>query len=98
MTWNKEIENGVLTVYLYGSPDSESAEQALSEIGKAASGAQQLVLDLKELRYVSSAVLRLILKLSKKMKKKGGVTVSNANESMMDVFRLTGFTDIMRID
>ena len=56
-----------------------------------------LILDLKKLEYLSSAGLRVILKFQKIMKKKGVMEVINVNSFIMEIFDMTGFTEILTI-
>ena len=57
-----------------------------------------LVLDLKELQYISSAGLRVLLSAQKKMQQIGSMTVKNVREEIMDIFEMTGFADILTIE
>ena len=98
MVQKKTTENGVLTAYLSGSLDAVAAPQTEKELKADLKTIRRLVLDMKELRFVSSAGLRMLLKLHKTMRKKDGLIVTNVNESIMQVFALTGFTDILRIE
>ena len=59
---------------------------------------QKLVLDLKDLEYISSAGLRVLLTAQKKMQKVGLVKLKNVREEVMDVFEMTGFADILTIE
>ncbi|MGN0438356.1 MAG: STAS domain-containing protein, partial [Lachnospiraceae bacterium] len=61
-------------------------------------GITELNVDIKELKYVTSAGLRVLLAATKKMKLKGGImTIYNANEDVMEVFEITGFIEILNI-
>jgi anti-sigma B factor antagonist len=98
MNMEKELSGGVLTVRMEGKLDQNTAPQAEKELKAEVKSAKKLVLDLKRLEYLSSAGLRLILKLDKAMKKKDGLTVRNVNSGVMEVFAFTGFTDILQIE
>ena len=98
MNITKKLENGVLTVEMEGRLDTGTAPQAEKELEADVAAAQQLVIDMSALQYVSSAGLRLILKLHKTMKEKGGMVVKNVNESIMEIFDMTGFTSILAIE
>ena len=98
MNITKTTENGVLTVYLEGKLDTGTAPQAEKELEGDVAAASRLVLDMTELKYLSSAGLRLILRFHKTMKEKDGMVVRNVNEGIMDVFEMTGFTDILQIE
>ena len=98
MNIRKEAENGVLTVYLEGKLDTSTAPIAEKEIEADVAAAQKLILDLTEISYISSAGLRLTLKLHKQMAKRNGMTIRNVNESVSEVFEITGFSNILNIE
>lgn len=98
MNIKKTLENGVLTVLLEGKLDTSTAPQAAEEIESEIENAQKLIIDMKDLKYISSAGLRLLLSLHKKMSGKGGMKVTNVNETNMEIFEFTGFTDILDIE
>ncbi len=94
----KQLENGVLTVVLEGKLDTGTSPQAAEEIEAELANAQSIILDMKEVSYISSAGLRLLLSLHKKMAAKDGMKVINVNETNMEIFDFTGFTDILNIE
>lgn len=98
MKITKETENGVMTVFLKGKLDTGTSPQAESEIFADLDSADKLILDMKELAYLSSAGLRLLLKLQKTMKEKDGMTVRNVNSDIEEIFDMTGFTSILDIE
>ena len=57
-----------------------------------------LVLDMKELEYISSAGLRVLLSAQKRMQKQGSMKLRNVREEIMEVFEMTGFADILEIE
>ena len=99
MTITKNMENGVLTLALEGRLDTNTAPELEKEIGAELTGdVKTLILDLKDLEYISSAGLRVLLAAQKKMNIRGNMIVKNANDMIMDVFQVTGFTDILTIE
>ena len=98
MTVTKNFEDQKLTVFIEGKLDTSTAPQASQEIEPEIDGIDTLVLDLKDLKYISSAGLRLLLSLNKKMAAKGGMTVKNVNETNMEIFDMTGFSDILNFE
>ena len=68
------------------------------EIKSSIDGIKELVFDLKDLVYVSSAGLRVLLSAQKTMNKQGTMTIKNANEEVMEIFEVTGFIDILNIE
>lgn len=99
MTITKNMENGVLTLALEGRLDTNTAPELEKEIGAdLTDDVKTLVLDLKDLEYISSAGLRVLLAAQKKMNIRGNMVVKNANDMIMDVFQVTGFTEILTIE
>lgn len=90
------LENKVLTIYLQGELNSYSAEPMGEEIDKivASNEFDHLILDLESLRYISSAGLRIILKLRQTYP---DIEVINASLEVYDVFQMTGFTSMMSV-
>lgn len=97
MNTTKTLENGVLTILLDGKLDTGTTPQVTSEIEADIDNAEQIIIDMKDLKYISSAGLRLLLSLHKKMAAKGGLKVINVNETNMEIFDFTGFSDILDI-
>lgn len=95
-----EIKQNAAEVFaaVSGRLDTTTAPQLENEIGEAADKANKLVLDLAGLEYISSAGLRVLLKLQKKMTPKDGLVVKNVNEVVQEVFEITGFADILTIE
>ena len=98
MTIKKEVNGGSAIFSLGGRLDTSTAPQLDAEIKASFDGTENLVFDLKELEYISSAGLRIILSTAKIMKKQGTMTVRNANEDIMEIFDVTGFSDILNIE
>ncbi|MCQ2551508.1 MAG: STAS domain-containing protein [Clostridia bacterium] len=98
MNIRKETEEKALVIYVEGRLDTTTAPKLDEEIASALNGAENLVLDLQGLEYISSAGLRVILATEKKMAKQGKFVVRNANETIMEVFEITGFADILNIE
>ncbi len=97
MTIEKKLENGTLTLGLTGRLDTVTAPQLEKVIQGEMDGIQKLILDLADLEYISSAGLRVLLTAQKIMSRKDGMEIRNPNELVMEVFEVTGFTDILDI-
>ncbi len=94
-----KLENGEnLTIALVGRLDTATAPQLESELKQSLDGVKNLVLDLGKLEYMSSAGLRLLLSSQKQMSKQGTMKVIHVNEVIMDIFEVTGFSDILTIE
>ena len=98
MKTKRTLDNGVLTVSLSGKLDTVTAPSVADEIEANINDAEKLIIDMKDLSYISSAGLRLLLSLHKKMSQKGGMTVINPNATNMEILEFTGFTDILNIE
>lgn len=98
MTINKTKEDSKLTVQVEGRIDTTTAPQLESEIKDEISGITDLVIDLKEVAYVSSAGLRVLLSAQKVMNRQGNMVIKNVNEEVMEIFEVTGFVDILNIE
>ncbi len=95
-----EIEkNGQETIVkVIGRLDTITAPALDKTINEDIGDAENLVLDLKGMEYISSAGLRVILTAQKKMQKMGSMKVKNVCEEVMEVFEMTGFADILEIE
>ena len=98
MTIEKNAENGKLTLKITGRLDTTTAPDLENEIGDALEGVEELVMDMEGLEYISSAGLRVILKAQKQMNTQGSMKLVNVNDSVLEVFDITGFIDILTIE
>ncbi len=93
------LTNGMeLEVKVSGRLDTTTAPQLETELKENIGNSELLILDFSELEYLSSAGLRVILAAQKIMNKQGKMIVRNVNETIMDIFDVTGFTDILTIE
>ena len=81
------------TIKIFGRIDSNNAKQFEDEL-LAAAGAGDITLDAGELEYISSAGLRVLLKLKKS---RGNVSVINVTPEIYDIFSVTGFDNILDV-
>ena len=94
----KKEQNGTsLTMFLSGRLDTVAAADFEKELQSSLEGVSTLVLDCSELTYVASSGLRALLMAQKRMNKQGTMVVSNVNETIMEIFEVTGFNDILTI-
>lgn len=98
MTINKELNGKTLTLRIVGRLETSTAPELEETIDASLSGVEELILDMGELEYVSSAGLRVILKAQKAMNTQGSMKVTHVNETIMEVFDITGFVDILTIE
>ncbi len=87
-----------LTVAVEGRLDTTTAPELEEALRAAMDGVALLELDLAKLEYISSAGLRVLLSAQKQMNKQGTMTVKNVGEPIMDIFEVTGFSEILTIE
>ena len=97
MTINKTQNGSSLTVAIEGRLDTTTAPQLEAELKASLGGITDLTMDLSTLEYISSAGLRVLLSAQKIMNKQGEMKVAGANETVKEVFEVTGFSDFLNI-
>lgn len=99
MTIEKNLDGSTLTIALFGRLDTSSAPELEKTISGSVEGVLDLVLDFKEIEYISSAGLRTILAAQKMMEKKDGtLVVRKVSETVQEIFDVTGFSSIITIE
>ena len=98
MTIEKTIADTDVTLKIVGRLDTTTAPELEATIDGSVAGVKELVLDCSALEYVSSAGLRVILKAQKMMSAQGEMKLTGVNETIMEVFDITGFADILTIE
>ena len=89
---------GTLTLKLSGRLDTNTATELEAELGASLDGVRELTLDMAQLQYISSAGLRVLLAAQKRMNRQGKMLLTNVGESVMEIFEVTGFADILTIE
>ncbi|MCL1976481.1 MAG: STAS domain-containing protein [Firmicutes bacterium] len=98
MLINKIQENGKLILALDGKLDTNTSSQLQQVLILAFDDVKEIVLDFKNLAYTSSAGLRVLLLGQKTaIAKKASMTLCNVSEEIMEVFDMTGFSDMLTI-
>lgn len=92
-----ELKNNILTIALVARMDSKNAEEVGAELEQITAGCRfsELILDAEPLAYISSAGLRVILKLRRKYP---SLRVVNASSEVYEIFEMTGFTEMINIE
>ena len=93
----KNTNETELTVALTGRLDTTTAPELEKELKASLDGVSELVIDMAALEYISSAGLRVLLSAQKVMNKQGEMKVVHVNETIMEIFEVTGFSDILNI-
>lgn len=98
MTIEKNLNGTELTVAVVGRLDTGTAPDVEEVLKESFEGITKLILDFEGLVYLSSAGLRVILQAQKTMNKQGEMVVRNVNETVTEIFEVTGFYDILNIE
>ncbi len=98
MTIEKNLSGSALTLTLTGRLDTTTAPQLEAELKASLEGVEHLALDFAALDYLSSAGLRVLLAAQKIMNRQGEMVVRNVNETIAEIFDVTGFCDILTIE
>lgn len=98
MKIEKKWTGTTLVLSLFGRLDTNTAPQLEEEIRAGSEEIGELIFDMKELVYISSAGLRVLLGAQKRMNGQGRMRISHVREEVMDVLRITGFIDILTIE
>ena len=93
----KTTEGTTLNLALEGRLDTTTAPQLEEELKGTMDGITELNMDFEKLEYLSSAGLRVILAAQKTMNKQGKMVIRHVNETIREVFEVTGFIDILTI-
>ena len=98
MIIKKKTNNNAVTLILSGRLDTQTAPALEDELVSVLPGVKELTFDMTSLEYVTSAGLRVILKAQKVMNTQGSMKLIGVNDSVMEVFDITGFLDILTIE
>lgn len=98
MTISKERKESALSLALEGRLDTVTAPELEKELKGSLDGVSELTLDFANLEYISSAGLRVLLAAQKIMNKQGSMKVTNVNETIAEIFEVTGFSDILTVE
>ena len=98
MTIEKILDGKKMTLLLEGRLDTTTAPQLEADLKTDLNGVEELLMDFEKLEYLSSAGLRVLLSAQKTMHKQGNMVICHVNETIRDVFEVTGFSEILTIE
>ena len=98
MTIEKQLNGVAATIVVTGRLDTATAPELEKVVDEIFVGLKELIFDMTNLEYVSSAGLRVILKAQKIMNAQGSMKLTGVNDNIMEVFDITGFLDILTIE
>ena len=93
----KKIDEQTI-IEIAGRLDTNTAPTLEKAINENIADTKNLVLDFKDIEYISSAGLRVLLGAQKKMQQIGSMKLINVGEAVMEVLEMTGFADILVIE
>lgn len=97
MEVKKLVNDSELTISIVGRIDSNTSPDLEKELKCSIEGIKTLVLDFEGVEYISSAGLRVLLSMQKIFRTQGKMIIKNVNESVLEVFEITGFSEILTI-
>lgn len=98
MNIEKTAVGTTLNVKVEGRLDTATSPKLEEELKDNVDGVTDLVFDFEQLEYISSAGLRVLLSMQKIMNRQGKMRLKNVNETVMEIFEITGFSDILTIE
>lgn len=98
MIINQHKNGTELTIVLEGRLDTTTSPELEKALTESLDGITELCFDFEKLEYISSAGLRVLLAAQKIMNKQGTMKVIHAGEAIMEIFEVTGFTDVLTIE
>lgn len=97
MEITKKKTDTKLSIAISGRLDTTTASQLEAELKVSLPGITELEIDMANLDYISSAGLRVLLSTQKLMNQQGKMVIRNVKPDIMEVFEMTGFSDILTI-
>lgn len=97
MKIEKNLKENELTLKLEGRLDTMTSPELEKELGEL-NGINSIIFDFENLEYISSSGLRILLSCQKKMDLQGKMIIKNVNDSIKDIFDMTGFSDLLTIE
>ena len=98
MNIKKTKTASAVNIALEGRLDTTTAPELETELKASLDGVAELVFDMDKLDYISSAGLRVLLSAQKVMTKQGSMKLIHVNDTVMEIFEVTGFSDILTIE
>lgn len=98
LTINKISDGNRLTLALDGYLNTATANELGTLLGESLGGVTDLVFDFSELKYISSAGLRVLLSTQKRMNSQGSMKITGASNNIIEIFDITGITEIFTIE
>ena len=98
MTIGKYRDGSALTLAPEGRLDTITSPELEKALKESLDGVSELTLDFEKLDYISSAGLRVLLTAQKTMNRQGSMKIVHVCETIMEIFEVTGFLEILTIE
>ena len=98
MNIEQKRNGNALTIAPEGYLDTTTAPELRAVLETALDGVTELTFDFEKLEYISSSGLRLLLFAQKVMNEQGTMKVIRANETILKIFEVTGFADVLTVE
>ncbi len=99
LTVNKTMEdNNTLIIAPVGQIDTQTSAEFQREIDSSLEGIENLIFDFSEVKYISSAGLRVLLVTHKKMLTQGKMVIRKVNDIVSDILDVTGFSELFEVE
>ena len=98
LTINKSIDGSKALFALEGRLDTVTAPDLEKELKDSLDDVTELIMDFEKLEYISSAGLRVLLSAQKIMSRQGEMKLIHVSDTIMEIFEVTGFADILTIE
>ena len=95
---SKNLDGKRLTITLTGRLDTTTAPELEEQVNSSIENVSNLIFDISNMEYISSAGLRVLLSSQKAMNKKGDMKVVHPTDDVKEIFDVTGFSDILTIE
>lgn len=98
MEISKTLDGRCLTVTLVGELNTMSAPELDMAIQDDLAHVDDVVFDMSDLNYITSAGLRVLLYTEQEVEERGGVTIKGACDEIKEILAMTGFDSIMTVE
>lgn len=98
MIIREEWDGDILTVKPEGRLDTLSSRELEDFLQERYETARQIIMDFEKVEYISSASLRVLIQAYKAMKDKDGLLLRNVCEAVREVFTMTGYIHVLKIE
>ena len=98
LTYNKQTVEGKTVISLEGELDTLASRSLERELDSLLSDAVNLTVDMGKLEYITSAGLRILMRMGNAMEGKVSMKIISVSEEIMEIFEVTGFVEILTIE